>query len=97
MPKKDFMEEDENIQQWTPIVIKKEPILTNDNVEITYDQFISMMINKRKELKLGVLQLNTMCSFVYKYTIRDIESRKTNATALEIKKICSILNLDLKK
>ena len=32
MPKKYFEdEEDENIQQWTPIIIKKDPIIKKDD------------------------------------------------------------------
>ena len=95
MPKKEYNdEEDQNDQQWDPIVIKKEPIIMKNNIVRTYDQFLSLMINKREELKLSVLQLNTKCKFPYKYTIRDIESRKSIANPLEIKTICSILKLN---
>jgi hypothetical protein len=99
MPKKHFEDEDEdqNIQQWTPIILKKEPILTKDNIEITTDQFIFMLKEKREALKLSQLQLNTKCKFPYKYTIRDIESDRIPATALEFKTICTILQLDLHK
>lgn len=90
-------DEDINIQQWTPIVLKKEPILTKENVEITPDQFIHMLIEKREAMKLSQLQLNMKCKFPYKYTIRDIESKRTAITALELKKLCEILQLDLHK
>jgi hypothetical protein len=98
MPKKIIEDEDDdeniNIQQWDPVIIKKEPILIKNNVEITYDQFIHMMITKREEKKLSQLQLNTKCKFTYKYTIRDIESKRTSGTALEIKVISTILELN---
>jgi len=97
MPRKEYDDEEQNDQDWETIILKKEPILTKDNVEITNDQFIFLMKSKREELKLSVLQLNTKCKFPYKYTIRDIESGKSNATALEFKTICSILGLELKK
>ena len=95
MPKKEYNdEEDQNDQQWDPIIIKKEPIIMKNNIVRTYDQFISLMINKREELKLSILGLNIKCKFPYKYTIRDIESGKSIATTLEIKVICSILELN---
>jgi ribosome-binding protein aMBF1 (putative translation factor) len=95
MPKKyDFeSEEDPNIQQWSPVVIKKEPIITKDKIEITIDQFIHKIIEKRDELKLSQIQLNVKCKFPYKYTIRDIESKRTLPTALEIRTISSLLNI----
>jgi len=97
MPKKYVEdEEDENIQQWSPIVIKKEPILQKDNTEITLDQFIFMLREKREILKLSQIQLNVKCKFPYKYTIRDIESKRTPPTALELKTINTILELNLK-
>lgn len=95
MPKNEYNdEEDQNDQQWDTIVIKKDPIIMKNNTVRTYDQFISLMINKREELKLSVLQLNTKCKFPYKYTIRDIESRKSIANTLEIKTISSVLGLN---
>jgi hypothetical protein len=97
MPRKEYDDDEQNNQDWDPVIIKKEPILTKDNVEITNDQFIFLMKSKREELKLSVLQLNTKCKFSYKYTIRDIESGKSIANALEFKTICSILGLELKK
>ena len=97
MPKKYIEEEDEdnNIQQWSPVILKKEPILTKDNMEITIDQFIFMLREKRESIKLTQLQLNTKCKFAYKYTIRDIESKRTQPTALELKTISNILDLNL--
>lgn len=98
MPKKHFEdEEDQDIQQWSPIILKKDPILTNENTEITIDQFIFMLKEKREAMKLSQLQLNTKCKFPYKYTIRDIESTRTPVTALELKTICNILDLNLHK
>ncbi len=93
MPKYYDDEEDQNQQDWEPLKITKEPILTKDNKVITNDQFISMMRNKREELKLTVLQLNTKCKFPFKYTIRDIESGKTAPTLTEIKTIKSVLDI----
>ena len=61
MPKKTEFNENENdpnIQDWTPVIIKKEPILTKDKVEITIDQFIHKLLEKRNELKLSQIQLN---------------------------------------
>lgn len=96
MPKKSEFnesEEDPNMQQWSPIVIKKEPILTKDKVEITIDQFIHKLIETREQLKLSQIQLNTKCKFPYKYTIRDIESRRTLPTNMEIRTISLLLNI----
>jgi len=96
MPKKGFSEEDEdqNEQQWNPIVLKREPIIIKNNVVLTNDQFISMMRNRRELCKLSVLQLNTKCKFPYKYTIRDIESGRSIPSAIEIKTISSVLELE---
>ena len=95
MPKKEYNEdEDENIQQWTPIILKKEPILNKENKEVTADQFIHALREKRELLKLSQIQLNTKCKFPYKYTIRDIESKRTPFTKLELKTICTVLGLD---
>jgi hypothetical protein len=94
MPKKEYNDDDEqNNQDWDPVILKKEPIVTKDNIEITNDQFIYLLRNKREELKLTVLQLNTKCKFQYKYTIRDIESGKSNATAIQIKTIFNVLGI----
>ena len=95
MPRKEYDDDEQDNQDWDPVIIKKEPILTKDNVEVTIDQFIHMLIEKREEMKLTQLQLNNKCKFSYKYTIRDIESKRTSPTALELKKICSVLNIDL--
>jgi ribosome-binding protein aMBF1 (putative translation factor) len=96
MPKKyEEYEEDENIQQWSPIILKKEQILKKDNTEITIDQFIFLLREKRELLKLSQIQLNVKCKFPYKYTIRDIESKRTLPTALELKTINTILELNL--
>lgn len=94
MPKK--YEEDENIQDWTPVILKKEPTLQKDNTEITVDQFIYLLKKKRELLKFSQIQLNVKCEFPYKYTIRDIESKRTPPTALELKTISRILELNLK-
>lgn len=95
MPKKEYNDdEDENIQQWTPIVLIKEPILNKENKEVTVDQFIHALREKRELLKLSQIQLNTKCKFPYKYTIRDIESKRTPVTKLELKTISTILGLD---
>ena len=93
MPKKEYDDEEQNDQDWEPVILKKEPILNKDKSELTIDQFIYLMRNKREELKLSVLQLNTKCKFPYKYTIRDIESGKSSPSAFEIKTICTILNI----
>jgi hypothetical protein len=93
MSKKFKNEEDPNIQEWSPVIIKKEPILTKEKVEITIDQFIHKLIQTREELKLSQIQLNTKCKFLYKYTIRDIESRRTPPTNMEIRIISLILNI----
>jgi ribosome-binding protein aMBF1 (putative translation factor) len=86
-------EEDPNIQEWSPVIIKKEPILTKEKKEITIDQFIHKLIESREQLKLSQIQLNTKCKFLYKYTIRDIESRRTLPTAMEIRTISLLLNI----
>jgi ribosome-binding protein aMBF1 (putative translation factor) len=96
MPKKSEFnesEEDPNMQQWSPIVIKKEQILTKEKKEITIDQFIHKLIESREQLKLSQIQLNVKCKFHYKYTIRDIESKRTYPTALEIRTISLLLNI----
>jgi ribosome-binding protein aMBF1 (putative translation factor) len=96
MPKKSEFnesEEDPNMQQWSPIVIKKEQILTKEKKEITIDQFIHKLIESREQLKLSQIQLNVKCKFPYKYTIRDIESKRTYPTALEIRTISLLLNI----
>lgn len=93
MPRKDYDDDEQNNQDWNPIILKKEPIITKETVEITIDQFIYLLKQKRDEQKLSVLQLNEKCKFLYKYTIRDIESGKTIPSAIEIKKICSVLNI----
>ena len=92
MPRKEY-DDEQNNQDWDPVIIKKEPILTKDNVKITNDQFIFLMKSKREELKLSVLQLNIKCKFPYKYTIRDIESRRTPPTGMEIRTISLLLNI----
>ena len=95
MPKR-YSEGDEdevNHQNWSPVIIKKEPIFTKDKVEITIAQFIFKLKTKREELKLSHIQLNTKCKFPYKYTIRDIESEKTAPTALEIRTISTVLDI----
>jgi ribosome-binding protein aMBF1 (putative translation factor) len=94
MPKRyNSEEENENQQNWSPIILKKEPIYTKDKVEITIDQFIYKLREKREELKLSQIQLNTKCKFPYKYTIRDIESTKTIPTTFEIRTISVTLNI----
>jgi len=93
MPRNFNSEEDPNIQEWSPVVIKKEPIITKENKEITIDQFIHKLLESREQLKLSQIQLNTKCKFPYKYTIRDIESRKTPPTNMEIRTISLILNI----
>jgi len=94
MPKKNNYDDEDDInnQQWAPIIITKEPIMTKDKVELTADQFLHKLISKREELKLSQIQLNMKCKFPYKYTIRDIESKRYNPTTLEIKTISNILN-----
>ena len=92
MPKNFNSEEDPNIQEWSPVIIKKEPILTKEKKEITIDQFIHKLIETREQLKLSQIQLNIKCKFPYKYTIRDIESRRCNPTSLEIKTISNVLD-----
>jgi len=97
MPKRyDEDEEDINVQQWSPVILKKEPILQKDNTEISIDNFIHMLREKRELLKLSQIQLNVKCKFPYKYTIRDIESKRTLPNALEIKTINNALELNLK-
>ena len=93
MPKISDFEEDPNIQEWSPVIIKKEPILTKEKKEITIDQFIHKLIETREQLKLSQIQLNVKCKFPYKYTIRDIESRRTPPTSMEIRTISLILNI----
>jgi len=94
MPKRNNYDDEDDInnQQWTPIIISKEPIMTKDKVEITFDQFLHKLISKREEQKLSQIQLNVKCKFPYKYTIRDIESRRCNPTSLEIKTISNVLD-----
>ena len=93
MPKRYNDDEDPNEQNWEPVILKKEPIYSKDKIELTLDQFIYKLREKREELKLSTIQLNTKCKFLYKYTIRDIESGQTLPTAFEIRTICSILNI----
>jgi hypothetical protein len=53
------------------------------------------MINKREELKLSQIALNTKCKFPFKYTIRDIESGKGTVNLTELRMINSVLDLHL--
>ena len=95
MPKR-YNEGDEdeiNQQDWSSVTIKKEPIYSKDKVELTLAQFIHKLIERRDELKLSQIQLNVKCKFPYKYTIRDIESRRTPPTSMEIRTISLILNI----
>jgi hypothetical protein len=93
MPKKYYEdEEDPNIQEWSTVVIKKE-VIHKDIVNYNHDQFIKNMIQKREELKLSQIQLNVKCKFPYKYTIRDIESKRVEGTLLELKTIASVLEI----
>jgi len=93
MPKKYYDDdEDPNIQEWSTVVIKKE-VIHKDVVNYNHDQFIKNMIQKREELQLSQIQLNVKCKFPYKYTIRDIESKRVNGTSLELKMISNVLNI----
>ena len=93
MPKKYYDDdEDLNIQEWSTVVIKKE-VIHKDVVNYNHDQFIKNMIQKREELQLSQIQLNVKCKFPYKYTIRDIESKRVNGTSLELKMISNVLNI----
>ena len=95
MPKR-YNEGDEdeiNQQDWSSVTIKKEPIYSKDKVELTLAQFIHKLIEKREELKLSQIQLNVKCKFLYKYTIRDIESGKTLPSAMEVRTISLLLDI----
>ena len=103
MPYRDYAE-DEFEQQWENITIKKEskketqiikPIQVEIPVKILSVESRQLMINKREELKLSQIALNTKCKFPFKYSIRDIESGKAAVNLTELRMINSILDLNL--
>jgi ribosome-binding protein aMBF1 (putative translation factor) len=103
MPYRDYAE-DEFEQQWENITIKKEskketqiikPIQVSIPVKILSVESRQLMINKREELKLSQIALNTKCKFPFKYSIRDIESGKAAVNLTELRMINSVLDLNL--
>ena len=54
-----------------------------------------LIINKREELKLSQIALNTKCKFPFKYSIRDIESGKAAVNLTELRMINNVLDLNL--
>jgi len=103
MPYRDYAD-DEFEQQWENITIKKEskketqiikPIQVEIPVKILSVESRQLMINKREELKLSQIALNTKCKFPFKYSIRDIESGKTAVNLTELRMINNILDLNL--
>jgi len=103
MPYREYAD-DEFEQNWENVVIKKEP--TNQKsaiihkveevpVKILSPESRQLMINKREELKLSQIALNTKCKFPFKYTIRDIESGKGTVNLTELRMINSVLDLHL--
>ena len=103
MPYRDYAD-DEFEQQWENITIKKEskketqiikPIQVEIPVKILSVESRQLMINKREELKLSQIALNTKCKFPFKYSIRDIESGKAAVNLTELRMINNILDLNL--
>ena len=99
MPYRDYAD-DEFEQQWDNVIIKKEekkpnPIKVEVPIKILSLESRQLMINKREELKLSQIALNTKCKFPFKYSIRDIESGKTAVNLTELRMINNILDLNL--
>ena len=104
MPYRDYAD-DEFEQQWDNVIIKKEEKKQKDTSVIRKPEEIpikilslesrQLMINKREELKLSQIALNTKCKFPFKYTVRDIESGKAAVNLTELRMINSILDLNL--
>jgi hypothetical protein len=95
MPYREYNEDDYE-QEWENVVIsKKETKVTNKEISnqvISDKEIVESIIKRRTSLQLSQLQLNQKCKFTYKYTIRDIESGKSKATLLELRKINLILD-----
>jgi len=97
MPYRDYAD-DEFEQQWDNVIIKKEekkPIEVEVPIKILSLESRQLMINKREELKLSQIALNTRCKFPFKYTVRDIESGKAAVNLTELRIINNVLDLNL--
>jgi len=101
MPYRDYAD-DEFEQQWENVTIKKE---AKKEIQILKPELIpvkilslesrQLIINKREELKLSQIALNTKCKFPFKYSIRDIESGKAAVNLTELRMINNVLDLNL--
>ena len=97
MPYREYAD-DEFEQNWNNVVIKKEAKkekVEEIPVKILNPESRQLMINKREELKLSQIALNTKCKFPFKYSIRDIESGKAAVNLTELRMINNILDLNL--
>lgn len=103
MPYREYAD-DEFEQNWDNVVIKKEPkkqidasVIRKEEVPVKILSLESrqLMINKREELKLSQIALNTKCKFPFKYSIRDIESGKAAVNLTELRMINNVLDLNL--
>jgi ribosome-binding protein aMBF1 (putative translation factor) len=103
MPYREYTD-DEFEQNWENVVIKKEPQKQKDipvirkeeiPVKILSLESRQLMINKREELKLSQIALNTKCKFPFKYSIRDIESGKAAVNLTELRMINNVLDLKI--
>jgi len=103
MPYRDYAD-DEFEQQWKNVTIKKE-VKKEKEIQILKPELIpvkilslesrQLIINKREELKLSQIALNTKCKFPFKYSIRDIESGKAAVNLTELRMINNVLDLNL--
>ena len=102
MPYRDYAD-DEFEQQWESVTVKKEPkketihkpIQVEIPVKILSLESRQLIINKREELKLSQIALNTKCKFPFKYSIRDIESGKAAVNLTELRMINNVLDLNI--
>jgi len=101
MPYRDYAD-DEFEQQWESVTVKKEPkkeiqILKPELIPVKILSLESrqLIINKREELKLSQIALNTKCKFPFKYSIRDIESGKAAVNLTELRMINNVLDLNI--
>lgn len=89
MPK--MFEEEEEVKD---IIINRSKTIPTISI-ISNDEIRNRITKKRTELNLTTLQLNQKCKFIYKYTIRDIESGKTISTLTERRAIEIALGISL--
>ena len=88
MPK---MFEEEEVKD---IIINRSKTIPTTSI-ISNDEIRNRITKKRTELNLTTLQLNQKCKFIFKYTIRDIESGKTISTLTERRAIEIALGISL--